>query len=74
MQAVGLTPMQVLVAATAGGARALGRDDLGTVAPGKAADLAILPTDPTKDVAAYRTLTHVVRGGVLRPVSELAGD
>jgi imidazolonepropionase-like amidohydrolase len=74
MQAAGLTPLQVLVAATAGGARALGRDDLGTVEPGKKADLAILAADPTKDIAAYRHLTHVVRGGILRPITELAGN
>jgi imidazolonepropionase-like amidohydrolase len=74
MQAAGLTPLQVLVAATAGGARALGRDDLGTVEPGKKADLAILSADPTQNTTAFRHLTHVVRGGVLRPVTELAGN
>jgi imidazolonepropionase-like amidohydrolase len=72
MQAAGLTPMQVLVAATRGGAMAMGRqDDLGTVEAGKAADLLVLAADPTADVAAFRTVTAVVRGGVLRPVEEL---
>ena len=72
MQAAGMPPQAVVVAATANGARALGRDDLGTVEAGKIADLLVLAADPTIDVAAFRRLTHVVRGGVLRPVEELA--
>lgn len=72
MQAAGMTPMQVLIAATANGARALGRDDLGTVEPGKHADLLVLAEDPTRNATALRSLTHVVRGGELRPVEELA--
>ncbi len=72
MQAAGLTPMEVVVAATIHGARALGRaEELGTVESGKLADLLVLAADPTADVAAFRRLTHVVRGGVLRPVAEL---
>jgi imidazolonepropionase-like amidohydrolase len=71
MQATGLTPAEVLVAATRDAARAMGRADLGTIAPGQAADLLVLAADPTADVAAFRRLTHVVRGGVLRPVEEL---
>lgn len=75
MQQAGLTPMEVLVAATLGGARALGREeDLGTVEAGKAADLLVLAADPTADAASFRRLTHVVRGGVLRPIEELRAD
>jgi imidazolonepropionase-like amidohydrolase len=73
MQASGLEPMAVVVAATANGARVLGREaDLGTVEAGKIADLLVLAADPTVDVAAFRRLTHVVRAGVLRSVAELA--
>jgi imidazolonepropionase-like amidohydrolase len=73
MQAAGLEPMAVLISATATAARAMGReDDLGTIEAGKFADLVVLSADPTTDVAAFRQLTHVVRGGVLRPVTELA--
>jgi imidazolonepropionase-like amidohydrolase len=71
MQAAGMTPMEVLVAATRNAARAMNRPDLGTLAPGQAADLLVLAADPTADVAAFRRLTHVVRGGVLRAVEEL---
>lgn len=71
MQAAGMAPMEVIVAATRNAARAMNRPDLGTLAPGQAADLLVLAADPTADVAAFRRLTHVVRGGVLRAVEEL---
>ncbi|HEY7216737.1 MAG TPA: amidohydrolase family protein [Thermoanaerobaculia bacterium] len=72
MQAAGLTPMQVLVAATRGGAAAMGRGkDLGTVEKDKLADLLIVAADPTADVANLRRVRYVVRGGVLRDIAEL---
>jgi len=72
MQAAGLSPMEVLVAATRGGARALGREaELGTVEAGKLADLLVLAADPAASASAFRQLAWVVRGGVLRPAEEL---
>lgn len=72
MQAAGLTPMQVLVASTRGGAAAMGREkDFGTVEKGKQADLLILAADPTADVANLRQVRYVVRGGVVRSIAEL---
>ncbi len=72
MQAAGLTPLQVLVASTRGGARAMGREkDFGTVEKGKQADLLIVGADPTKDVANLRKVRWVVRGGVVRGIEEL---
>ena len=73
MQAAGLTPMQVLVAATRGGALAMGRDkEIGTVEKGKLADLLIVGADPAADVANLRKIRFVVRGGVMRPIAELS--
>jgi imidazolonepropionase-like amidohydrolase len=73
MQAAGLSAMDVLVASTRGGAQAMGRQaDLGTVEKGKLADLLVLGADPTADIKNLRRLLWVVRGGVMRPVSELA--
>ena len=64
MAAAGLTPMQVLVAATAGGAAALGRaGDLGTVEPGKLADLVVLDADPLQDIRHTQAIARVMRGG-----------
>jgi len=73
MQAAGLTPMQVLVASTQGGALAMGRDkEIGTVEKGKLADLLILGADPLADAANLRQILYVVRGGVMRPIEELS--
>jgi imidazolonepropionase-like amidohydrolase len=55
MVAGGLTSHQAITAATAGSARALGLDDVGTIEPGKRADLAVLDIDPLKDIDS---LTH----------------
>ena len=72
MQAAGLTPMQVLVASTRGGATAMGRaKDFGTVEKGKLADLLIVAGDPTADAANLRKVRWVLRGGVMRPIAEL---
>ena len=72
MQRAGMKPMDVLVAATHGGAVAMGRaEEFGTIAPGKDADLLIVGADPTRDVANLRHVRWVVRGGVVRSLAEL---
>jgi imidazolonepropionase-like amidohydrolase len=66
MVAAGMTAREVLVAATAAAARAIGRgDDLGRIAVGCVADVLVMPADPEEDVRALRAMTHVLRGGVL---------
>lgn len=73
MQAAGLTPMQVLVASTRGGALAMGREkEIGTVEKGKLADLLIVAADPTVDAANLRKVRWVIRGGAMRPIEELS--
>ena len=69
MAEVGLTPHQVITAATLGGARAMGQaNELGTVEEGKIADLLILNADPLQDVRNTRAIHRVVKGGeVLDP-------
>jgi imidazolonepropionase-like amidohydrolase len=72
MQAAGMTPMQVLVASTRGGAKAMGLEkEIGTVEKGKSADLLLVEGDPTIDVANLRKVRYVVRGGVVRSIEEL---
>ena len=62
----GLSPAAALAAATINVARALNREqDLGTVMPGKLADLVILDADPTIDIRNTRRIHLVVRGGLL---------
>jgi imidazolonepropionase-like amidohydrolase len=46
----GLSPLEGIVAATRGSARALGLQDVGTVAVGSAADLIVVDGDPLADV------------------------
>lgn len=66
MARAGMTPAEVLVASTRDAAAAMGRgDDLGTLEPGKAADLLILEADPTADVRNLRRIERVVKGGVV---------
>ena len=63
MAEAGLSPMEVLVASTRNGARVMGREDLGTVEPGKVADLVVLSRDPLADVGNARSVALVVRRG-----------
>ena len=50
---MGMTPTEAVTAATAGGAAALDRDDVGVLAPGKRADLVVLDA-PSHVHLAYR--------------------
>jgi imidazolonepropionase-like amidohydrolase len=54
-----MTPAQVLVAATSAAARASGLDDVGILAPGKAADLLVLRADPRQDIRNTRQIHSV---------------
>lgn len=57
---MGMTPAEAVWAATAGGARALRRDDVGIIAPGARADLVLLDA-PTRVHLAYRPGVPLVR-------------
>jgi imidazolonepropionase-like amidohydrolase len=64
MQQAGLTPAEVLVAATRNGARVLGLAEYrGTVTAGSIADLVVLDADPLADIANVRRISLVVRRG-----------
>ena len=73
MQAAGLPAADIVGMATRNGAQAMGRlNDFGTLEAGKLADLVILAEDPRADVRAFRSLTHVMRGGRLYEQAALA--
>lgn len=60
----GMSPEAVLRAATADAARAIGLGHvLGTIEPGKLADLVVVDGDPTRDIRAVRDVSAVVRNG-----------
>ena len=58
---MGMTPAEAVWAATAGGARALRRDDVGVIAAGARADLVLLDA-PTRVHLAYRPGVPLVAG------------
>jgi imidazolonepropionase-like amidohydrolase len=63
MQASGLAPRDVLVAATRNAARVLDLDSTGTVTAGAVADLLVLDADPLTDIRHLRNIALVVHRG-----------
>ncbi len=64
MVKAGMTPMQTIVAATGGAARATRLDkDLGTIQAGKLADLLVLNANPLTDIKNTRQIDSVWLGG-----------
>ncbi|WP_235535589.1 amidohydrolase family protein, partial [Sphingopyxis sp. Root1497] len=62
----GMKPMAVLHAATAGAAETIGRlADMGTIEPGKYADLVVFDEDPLTDIRKTMSIKLVMRGGQL---------
>lgn len=62
----GMTPLQALRSATIEAATMLGSQDrLGSVEPGKLADLVITDADPSRDIRALRGIKLVMKGGVV---------
>jgi imidazolonepropionase-like amidohydrolase len=62
----GMAPMEVLQSATRHVAEAYGKlDDLGTLEPGKRADLLVLDGDPLADVANYQRIDLVMKDGAV---------
>lgn len=60
----GIPPARVMQHATLGAARVLGLDhEIGRVAPGFSADLALVDGDPTSDIASIRRIAMVVKQG-----------
>jgi imidazolonepropionase-like amidohydrolase len=67
----GLTPMEALQAATRNPARAMHRDDIGTVEAGKLADLVVLSANPLADIRNTAKIRAVVFNGQLHDRSSL---
>jgi imidazolonepropionase-like amidohydrolase len=60
----GMTPVQAVRAATSSAAELLGmQDDVGSVAPGKYADLVAVKGDPLADIALLQKIDFVMKGG-----------
>jgi imidazolonepropionase-like amidohydrolase len=62
----GFTPLEAITAATLNSAQAAGAaSTLGSIAPGKMADMVVLDADPVADIRNTRRISFVVRGGVI---------
>ena len=60
----GMTPMQAIQSATIRAAELLGKEsELGSIAPGRLADLIAVKGDPLKDVRVLENVAHVMKGG-----------
>ena len=71
-QQSGLTPFEVLQTATIRAAEALGEGaNLGSIEPGKLADLAIVSDDPLADIKNARKVKAVIKNGEVHTVEEL---
>jgi hypothetical protein len=62
----GMTPMEVLSVATIHSAEAIGLEqDLGSLVPGKLADLVVLDANPLENIHNTNTVHWVMRGGII---------
>jgi imidazolonepropionase-like amidohydrolase len=69
----GFTPIEALRTVTSSAAKLLGAEaDLGTLAPGKLADLIVVDGDPTRDIADLYRVERVMKGGRLYTQAEIA--
>ncbi|MDX1523191.1 MAG: amidohydrolase family protein, partial [Anaerolineae bacterium] len=66
MALMGMTPMEMIEAATVNAAHAIGLGDtVGTLEPGKQADIIVVAGDLFDDFDAIRDVLYVVKGGEL---------
>jgi Tol biopolymer transport system component len=62
----GMTPLEVLRAATIGGAEIIGfQQDLGSIEVGKLADLIVLDANPLENIRHTNTISYVMKNGEL---------
>jgi imidazolonepropionase-like amidohydrolase len=68
----GMTPLEALQAATINGATLLSLDkDMGTIEPGKYADLVAVSGDPLTDITVMEHVSWVMKGGsVVKPLEK----
>ena len=64
MARAGMTPMQVIVAATSRAAEYLKLDKMGTLAAGKEADFLVLDANPLDDITNTRRISKIYMNGV----------
>lgn len=66
LEELGMDPMEILKSATSHVARAYRVDEeLGTLEPGKAADMVVLDANPLESARNYRRIHAVIKGGAI---------
>jgi imidazolonepropionase-like amidohydrolase len=64
LREAGMSPMETILASTRNGAEALGiSDQIGTIEPGKLADIVIVDGDPLEDPYAIQRIWKVIKAG-----------
>ena len=72
MSEAGMTPMQIIVASTLNAAHVSGiEEQVGTLEPGKIADVLVVEGNPLQDLEALRNIRLVMHEGVIIRVEEL---
>lgn len=71
MVEVGATPAQAIRFGTAGAAELLSSEEIGTLEPGKRADLLAVAGDPLQNIEALREVRLLLQGGVKCTVPHL---
>ncbi|MBI3363458.1 MAG: amidohydrolase family protein [Ignavibacteriae bacterium] len=72
MVQAGLSQMEAIVSATKMGARFLGREaSLGTIEPGKQADILLLDANPTFSIFNTRSISKIIKQGMIYDHQEL---
>ena len=75
LEAAGLSASAALRAATHNAAKAIGRgDELGTIAPGRFADMVVYSSDPLASSEGRRAIHRVIKGGHVHDPAALLGD
>ena len=73
LEGAGFSFEQILRAATVDAAAVFSEDaDFGSITPGNRADMLILGSDPTRDVAAFQDIDHVILDGISYDPNRLA--
>ena len=72
MAEAGLTPMQILTAATINGGKVFARDSkIGAIDPGMSADLVILRANPLADIDNASEIETVIKDGIEHQIGDL---
>ncbi len=65
MVKAGMTPMDAVLSATVNAADLIGSDKIGSIQPGRFADIIAVAGDPLKDVTELERVRFVMKGGVV---------